>query len=368
MSPSEHQVDRYVRQTILSSIGSFGQAKLQKSKVLCVGAGGLGSPVISYLAAAGVGTLGIIDYDRVEITNLHRQIIHKETELGIEKVKSAASFIMNLNSQVQVIEHNQRLNEENALSIISNYDVIIDGSDNFSTRYLVNDACVILEIPLIFGSVLKFDGQVSTFDSSIGPCYRCVFPKPPSPANSMNCAIAGVLGSVCGTVGSLMATEAIKTLIGITPTLVGQLLTYDATTSSFDKITVQKNRNCVLCSKPKEQRRLLGNYQESCGEFSSLTPLELEQFLKTDSDIQLIDVRTEAEYEQGFIPGAINIPSGNFMEVASRFNLKIEDSVILYCKSGVRSRICMEALTQLKFQRIAHLEGGYDNWITVHSH
>lgn len=359
---SNSNFDRYSRQMKLSPIQGDGQQKLASSKILCIGAGGLGSPVISYLAAAGVGEIAIVDYDRVDISNLHRQVIHNEDSIGILKTASAKNYVGKLNKEVKVTIYSERLNETNALSLISKYDVVIDGSDNFATRYLVNDACVIADIPLIFGSVLQFDGQVSVFDSTSGPCYRCAFPQPPKPESVANCSTAGVLGSVCGTIGTLMATEAIKVLVGITPILIGTILLYDAILGEFNHVAIKKNADCQICSIPISMRKLQANYLDACGETGSITSFELSELLQLQSSVLLIDVRTANEYVNGSIEGSVNIPSENFLNEFLKLKLEPDSSVIIFCESGVRSKSCALNLHENGYKNVKQLEGGFSSW------
>lgn len=361
MTRDNVRINRYSRQQIMAEIGDAGQAKLLASKVLVIGAGGLGSPVISYLAAAGVGTIGIVDYDRVDISNLHRQLIHSESSIGTLKSESGADFVSKINSEVTVITHSTRLSELNAILILKEYDLVVDGSDNLSTRYLVSDACVILEIPLVFGSVLQFDGQVSVFDSPEGPCYRCAFPTPP-PADSVpNCALAGVLGSVCGTIGTIMATEAVKILIGIDTTLRGKILVYSAKASEFDQIPVSKNHRCKACSVKQDERTLENDYRQLCGEPSTLTIDALSEYLESRA-VMLLDVRSQQEFAKGNIPGSINLPVEIFATEFPKLVLEEEEILVLYCETGKRSSTCFALISQAIKSKSFTLEGGYSAW------
>ena len=366
MSSGENKLSRYSRHELLPEVGPIGQAKIRASKVLCIGAGGLGSPVISYLAAAGIGTLGIIDYDRVDRTNLQRQIIHNESSLGELKAYSAERFVKEINSDVEVHVHAIRLTEKNALEIIREYDLVLDGSDNFSTRYLVNDACVILGKPLVWGSVLRFDGQVSIFDSKNGPCYRCIFPKAPAPETVPNCSIAGVLGSVCGTVGTMMATEAIKYISGSGTQLIGKILLYSALDSTFEKLNVIKKSDCIACSPSKVMKDLLPNYAQSCSEVPGVSTLELESLIQNVQPPVILDVRTEEEFAKERISGAINIPSAQFAESFAQSGFTTQDRFIVYCQQGIRSIRCVSEMNKLGYWDVQSLEGGFTSWQLQH--
>lgn len=367
MKSQASRTERYVRQISLPEVGAKGQIRLSKSRVLCIGVGGLGSPVVGYLAAAGVGTIGIVDFDSVELSNLQRQIIHTEQRVGSPKTESARSFIEKLNSDVKVVPIPATLSEFNAESIFANFDLVIDGSDNFSTRYLVNDVCAILEIPLVFGSVLQFEGQVAVFNSSTGPCYRCVFPTPPMPEDSLDCAAAGIIGSVCGVIGTLMATEAIKILLGLPSNLTNQILYYSALGPEFSKVKINKKSNCLICSLSKAEKRLFDNYNYRCVNNEITTADELRILLASSKKFALIDVRTREEFSDGFIGGAINIPSENFLKDFEKLYIDSNSLVILYCQTGVRSQNCVAQLVEKIPNRVLSLKGGYINWLAMPS-
>lgn len=359
------QPSRYSRHEVLPEIGSAGQNKLRNARVLCIGAGGLGSPVISYLAAAGIGTLGIVDYDRVDRSNLQRQIIHSESTLGELKTDSAFQYISRLNPDVKINLYSVRLSEYNAIDISKDYDLIIDGSDNFSTRYLVSDVGNILDIPVIWGSVFKFYGQVSIFHPKIGPCYRCVFPQPPAPGSVPNCSTVGVMGAVCGTIGSIMATEAIKVIVGMPNTLISTILIYSAEDSNFERIKISKNVKCYSCSKPLEARTLLPSYQDFCGEVIGITVHDFETKRSINPNLVILDVRRPEEYESGNIPGSINIPSDDFLNQLLILDLDRDVELVIYCHSGARSRKCIREIEQLGLTNVSNLDGGILAWNSI---
>jgi len=262
------EVRRYSRHLIIPDVAMAGQQRMMNAKVLCVGAGGLGSPALMYLAAAGIGTLGIVEYDTVDESNLQRQIIHGQSDIGKSKAQSAKEKIAEINPYVNVITHETRLDNSNVMEIFSQYDIIVDGTDNFATRYLVNDACVILKKPYVWGSIYRFDGQASVFWAEYGPCYRCLYPEPPPPGMVPSCAEGGVLGVLCATIGSIQTTEAIKVLTGVGEPLIGSLMVYDALDMTFRKIKVRKDPNCPLCSQNPTQTALLPDYEAFCGVLS----------------------------------------------------------------------------------------------------
>lgn len=359
---SVEEVRRYSRHVLVPEISIKGQQRVKAAKVLCIGAGGLGSPVLMYLAAAGVGTLGIVDFDVVEESNLQRQIIHGQSDIGTSKVKSAMRKIAEINPYINVITHDFRLDETNIIEIFKDYDLIIDGTDNFATRYLINDACVLLRKPYIWGSVLRFDGQASVFWSEHGPCYRCLHP---TPAHDVpNCAEAGVLGVLCASIASIQATEAIKLIIGIGEPLIGALIIYDALAMSFRKIEIKKDPDCVLCGENPTQKGLLENYEEFCSP-AGATHISVEKLkMKMDrgDDFLLIDVREASEFEIVRIPGSVLIPLGNFIDGSALKNLPKDKEIIVHCHSGGRSATALSILKNADFRDVTHVKGGILAW------
>ena len=375
LSPGERQ--RYGRHLVLPQIGEAGQLQLRSAKVLCIGAGGLGSPALMYLAAAGVGRIGIVDFDSVDTSNLHRQIIHSESDVGALKTESARRSIKSINSEVEVDIYENGITRENALEILGNYDLVIDATDNFATRYLINDACVIAKKPCIWGSVYRFDGQVSVFATSDGPCYRCLHPVPPARELAPNCAVGGVFGSLCGTIGSLQATEAIKIITGAGQPLVGAVLTYDALTAEFETIRLKKNPDCPICGTSPTQSELLDDYEAFCSsslfdrstdEVPEISVKDLLAMKNSAADFQLIDVRELEEWNLGFIDGAIHIPQGEIFDQSAIAQISHERPIALYCRSGVRSAHCAQALIDLGFSQVVSVAGGIQAWDLQSSH
>ncbi len=362
---SVDEVRRYSRHLIIPDVGMTGQKRLKNAKVLCVGAGGLGSPALLYLAAAGVGTLGVIDFDVVDESNLQRQIIHGQSDIGRPKAESARDSIKEINPYVSVILYEEQLDSDNALEIFAQYDLIVDGTDNFATRYLVNDACVLLGKPYVWGSIYRFDGQASVFWAEHGPCYRCLYPEPPPPGMVPSCAEGGVLGVLCATVGSVQANEAIKLITGIGDPLVGRLLIYDALELSFKYIRVRKDPECPVCGKSPTVTELI-DYEAFCGVVSdeaqaaamgsTMTPAELKELLDRGDRMALVDVREPAEWQINRIPGAMLVPLG---ELPSRLTeLPQTERVVVYCKTGARSAEALALLKQSGFSTAKHLGGG----------
>ncbi len=355
------ELSRYQRQLNLNEIGENGQRKLKHARVLCIGAGGLGSPLLLYLAAAGVGTIGIIDHDIVELSNLQRQIIYSETDIKQKKVAAAKAHLQKLNSHITIIDHPTNLNESNALNIINQYDIIADGSDNFATKYLVNDACCHLNKPNVFASVLQFQGQCSIFSTSKGPCYRCLFPSPPS-INTPNCTQAGVLGVVPGIIGSIQATEVIKLILNIGEPLIGKLLTFNALDMSWQKITLPVDPHCKICAlqTPFEQ---LPRYQINCElPDNRMTVAELTTLLQQHEqhDLLLLDVRQPHEYANYNINGTL-IP---LTELPQQLNtLDRNKKIIVHCKSGPRSIAAVNLLLAHGFTDVSYLQGGLQAWV-----
>ncbi len=353
---------RYSRHVLVPEISVIGQQRVKAAKVVCVGAGGLGSPVLMYLAAAGIGTIGIVDFDVVEESNLQRQVIHGESDIGTSKVESAKRKIAEINPYIQVVTHDMHLDRTNVLEIIEGYDLIIDGTDNFATRYLINDACVLLKKPYVWGSVLRFDGQASVFWSEFGPCYRCLHPTPAQ--NVPNCAEAGVLGVLCATIASIQATEAIKLIIGIGEPLIGELMIFDALAMSFQKIDVRKDPFCAVCGENPTQKGLLDNYEEFCSPASAsqITVQELKAKMDRGDDFLLIDVREASEFEIVRIPGSVLMPLGQFLDGSALENLPRDRQIVLHCHLGMRSARSLSILKEAGFRDVTHVEGGVHAW------
>jgi adenylyltransferase/sulfurtransferase len=361
------EVRRYSRHLIIPDVGKTGQRRLKNARVLCVGAGGLGSPALLYLAAAGVGTLGIIDFDVVDESNLQRQIIHGQSDVGRPKAVSAMESVREVNPLVNVVLHQERLDSDNAMQIFEPYDLIVDGTDNFATRYLVNDACVLLGKPYVWGSIYRFDGQASVFWAEHGPCYRCLYPEPPPPGMVPSCAEGGVLGVLCGSIGSIQVTEAIKLITGIGEPLVGRLMIYDALDMTYRSVTVRKDPECAVCGKNPTITELI-DYEEFCGTVSedaqkaaagsTITATELKDMLDRHDDILLIDVREPNEYEIVSIPGAVLIPKGEILSGAALERLPQDKRIVLHCKSGARSAECLAVIKDAGFSDAVHVGGG----------
>ncbi len=368
---SHEQILRYSRHLLMPEVGLQGQIKLKNSSALVIGTGGLGSPVALYLAAAGIGRIGLVDYDIVDSSNLQRQVIHGTSTVNKLKVESARDRLQDLNPDIQIDIYNEPYTSENALRIAKDYDVIIDGTDNFPTRYLTNDVAVFLGKPNIYGSIFRFDGQVSVFYAKEGPCYRCLFPEPPPPGLVPSCAEGGVLGVLPGTVGTLQATEAIKVLLGIGTPLIGKLLLYNALDMSFDFVTLKKNPKCRVCGPNADIKELI-DYEEFCGvpghhadDTSAgagwdITAQELKARLERDPNLLLLDVREPHELEIAAIKGAKNIPLG---EVAQRMSeLDSAEEMIVFCKRGSRSARAIEILSSAGFKKMKNLKGGINAW------
>lgn len=367
---SREEILRYSRHLLIPEVGLEGQRKLKNSSALIVGVGGLGSPVALYLAAAGVGRLGIVDHDAVDSSNLQRQVIFGTSSIGRLKVESARSRLLDLNSDIQVDAFNEPFTSGNALRIARDFDLILDGTDNFPTRYLTNDTAVFLGKPNVYASIYRFDGQVSVFYAKEGPCYRCLFPEPPPPGLVPSCAEGGVLGVLPGTIGMLQATEALKLLLGIGEPLIGKLLLYNALDMSFDFVKLKKNPNCRVCG-PNADVKELVDYEEFCGAPShdheeafsdarvDITASELAERMKMNH-IKLLDVREPHELEISKLPNAINIPLG---QLAGRLvELDSADDMAVFCKSGTRSMRALELLSGAGFKKVRNLKGGINAW------
>ena len=366
------EVRRYSRHLIIPDVAMAGQQRLMNARVLCVGAGGLGSPALMYLAAAGVGTLGIVEFDMVDESNLQRQIIHGQSDIGKSKALSAKEKISEINPNVNVIVHEVRLDTDNVMDIFAQYDLIVDGTDNFATRYLVNDACVLLKKPYVWGSIYRFDGQASVFWAEYGPCYRCLYPEPPPPGMVPSCAEGGVLGVLCASIGSIQTTEAIKLITGIGEPLIGQLMIYDALEMSYRKIKVRKDPKCPLCSEKPSQTSLLPDYEAFCGVLSdaaevavkdsTISVSELKNKIDGKENFLLIDVREPSEFEIVRIPGSVLIPKQGFLDGSALASLPQDKPIILHCKSGVRSAECLAILKSAGFADAKHVSGGVVAW------
>ena len=369
---SVDEVRRYSRHLIIPDVAMAGQQRLMNAKVLCVGAGGLGSPALMYLAAAGVGTIGIVEFDTVDESNLQRQIIHGQSDIGKSKAQSAKEKILEINPYVEVITHELRLDVTNVKEIFSKYDIIVDGTDNFATRYLVNDACVLLKKPYVWGSIYRFDGQASVFWAEYGPCYRCLYPEPPPPGMVPSCAEGGVLGVLCATIGSIQTTEAIKVITGVGEPMVGSLMVYDALEMTFRKVKIRKDPKCPLCSDNPSQTELLPDYEAFCGVLSDAAEMavsgstisvsELKEKIDRKDNFQLIDVREPSEFEIVRIPGSVLIPKQGFLDGSALAGLPQDKPIILHCKSGVRSAECLAILKNAGFADATHVQGGVIAW------
>ncbi|HEX9130166.1 MAG TPA: molybdopterin-synthase adenylyltransferase MoeB [Gemmatimonadaceae bacterium] len=366
---TREELVRYNRQILLPQLGEEGQRALKESRVLLVGAGGLGSPVALYLAAAGVGTVGLVDFDAVDLSNLHRQILHGSAGVGSSKIDSARDRLRDINPNVEIEAYETRFESGNALQIARGYDLIVDGTDNFATRYLVNDTSVLLGIPNVYGSVYRFEGQASVFGAPNGPCYRCLFREPPPPHLIPNCAEAGVLGVVPGLVGTIQATEAIKQLLGLGDTLVGKLLTIDVMTMAFRTIEIRRDPECPACG-TREITELV-DYDEFCGgartgepaesSVREIQPSQLAERLQDGEKLEIIDVREPYEWQIGHIPGARLVPLDRIAAEIPRLDKRKE--TILYCKVGVRSMRAARQLADAGVSEVRNLAGGILRWI-----
>jgi molybdopterin/thiamine biosynthesis adenylyltransferase/rhodanese-related sulfurtransferase len=363
-SLTPEEMRRYGRHLVLSEIGLEGQRRLKDARVLLVGAGGLGSPAALYLAAAGVGRIGIVDFDAVDATNLQRQVLHGTKDVGRPKVDSARDRLHDLNPHVEVVTHATRLDEENALDLVRGYDVVVDGTDSFAARYLVNDACVLLGRPSVHGAIHRFEGQVSVFCTPAGPCYRCLFPEPPPAGSVPTCAQAGVLGALPGMVGTIQATEVVKLVCGIGEPLVGRLLLVDATTMSFRTMAFARDPRCPACGTRTLTRPTAP--AETCelpaAAIQEMTPVELSARRARGDDLVLLDVREPFEWELARIDGARLAPLGRLPDLVPGLGLERGREVVVYCHHGVRSLNGARQLAEAGYTRVWSLAGGIDRW------
>jgi len=366
------EVKRYSRHLIMPEVGMEGQQRLKAAKVLCIGAGGLGSPVAMYLAAAGVGTLGLVDFDVVDFSNLQRQILHGTPDVGRSKLASAKDRLEAINPEISIVTHDLALSSENALDLFAPYDIIIDGTDNFPTRYLVNDACVLLNKPNVYGSIFRFEGQASVFALKEGPCYRCLYPEPPPPGLVPSCAEGGVLGVLPGVVGCIQATEAIKLIIRAGDPLIGRFLIFDALRMKFRELKLRKDPDCPVCGTHPTVTKLI-DYDQFCGvvpaapepvtvnSTTEITPVELKQRLDRGDRVKIVDVREPNEYQINRIAGSVLIPLG---DVPKRYTeLDPNEEIVVQCKVGARSARAADFLRSKGFKRVLNLKGGILEWI-----
>ena len=365
------ELARYSRHLILPEVGEEGQRKLKAAKVLCVGTGGLGSPLAFYLAAAGVGTLGLVDFDVVDASNLQRQIIHSTADIGRKKLDSAAEKLKALNPAMNIVKHETMLSSANALEIVKDYDIVADGTDNFPTRYLVNDACVLLHKPNVYGSIFRFEGQASVFATEQGPCYRCLYPEPPPPGLVPSCAEGGVLGILPGLVGVIQATEVIKLILGAGEPLIGRLLLVDSLAMRFRELKLRKNPECPVCGPNPTVTRLI-DYDQFCGiapaakedtkvknGVAQITPVELKRRIDAGEDVFILDVREPFEYQIANIGGKL-IPQNDVSQRLAEIDRERE--IVVQCKSGGRSQRIAEFLLQAGYPKVANLAGVILAW------
>lgn len=375
------EINRFSRHLILPDVGMTGQQKLKDAAVLCIGAGGLGSPTLMYLAAAGVGRIGIVDYDTVDITNLQRQIIHGTKDIGRSKIDSAADRLTDINPHLVIDKYEMPFTSANALEIMAPYDVVVDGTDNFPTRYLVNDACVISGKPNVYGSIFRFEGQLSVFGAPSGPCYRCLFPEPPAPGLVPSCAEGGVLGLLPGTIGAMQATEAIKLILGIGRPMIGRLMIYDALEMDFMELKIEKKADCPVCGSQPTITELI-DYEQFCGmpahdhsEYTTgdskmnekspvpgITVQELKARLDAGEKIKILDVREPHEWDISNLEkyGSFLIPKDQVVERANELDPEAE--MVVQCRSGGRSADVIRWLQPLGFNKLINLEGGINLW------
>jgi len=362
---SKDEVARYSRHLIIPDVGMTGQRRLKNAKVLVVGAGGLGSPALLYLAAAGVGTLGIVDFDVVDESNLQRQIIHGQSDIGRPKSESARDSIREVNPLVRVNLHQVRLDSSNVLDIFGQYDLVVDGTDNFATRYLVNDACVLLGMPYVWGSIFRFEGQVSVFWAEHGPQYRDLYPEPPPPGMVPSCAEGGVLGVLCASIGSIMVTEAIKLITGIGEPLLGRLMVYDALEMTYRTIRVRKDPTAEPVNELIDYEAFCGVVSDEAAQAaagSTITPTELKAKLDRGDRLMLVDVREPHEYEIVKIPGSVLIPKDRILSGEALAELPQDRPIVLHCKTGIRSAEALAALHKAGFANAVHVGSGVNGW------
>jgi len=373
------EVRRYSRHLIIPDVGMSGQKRLKNAKVLVIGAGGLGSPALLYLAAAGVGTLGIAEFDEVDESNLQRQIIHQQSDIGKSKALSAKESVLETNPYVTVVLHEERLDNDNVMQVFEGYDLIVDGTDNFATRYMVNDAAYFLGIPYVWGSIYRFDGQASVFAPTLAadaPCYRCLYPEPPPPGMVPSCAEGGVLGVLCASIGSIQVNEAIKLLTGIGDPAIGKLVIYDALELEWRKLRVRKDPNCALCGENPTVTGLI-DYDNFCGAISeealdaaagsTISVTTLEHMLKERDegtrDFVLVDVREPNETEINHIPGAVLIPKGEFLNGHALEQLPSDKQIVMHCKTGIRSAETLAIVKGAGYSDAVHVGGGVAAWV-----
>ena len=377
---SVDEVRRYSRHLIIPEVGMAGQKRLKNARVLVIGAGGLGSPALMYLAAAGVGTLGVVDFDVVDESNLQRQVIHGQSDIGIPKALSAKASVAEINPYVTVVVHEERLDNDNVMRIFTDYDLIVDGTDNFATRYLVNDAAVLLGKPYVWGSIYRFDGQASVFwaaaPGGTAPCYRCLYPEPPPPGMVPSCAEGGVLGVLCASVGSIQVTEAIKLLTGVGDPLIGRLMVYDALEMSYRTVNVRKDPQCAICGETPTVTELI-DYDAFCGAISeeaaeaavdaTISVRTLADWLaardRGEREFVLVDVREPNEYEINRIPGAVLVPKGEFLTGDALEMLPSDRQIILHCKTGQRSAEALAVVKGAGYADAVHVGGGVAAWV-----
>ncbi len=366
---SKDEILRYSRHLIMPEVGMEGQLKLKSAKVALIGTGGLGAPLGMYLAAAGIGRIGLVDFDVVDFTNLQRQVIHGTKDVGKKKLDSAAETMLDINPYVEIDRHETALTSENALEILKDYDIVVDGTDNFPTRYLVNDACVLLKKPNVYGSIFRFEGQATIFAYPGGPCYRCLYPEPPPPGLVPSCAEGGVLGILPGTVGLIQATETVKLILGIGEPLIGRLVLYDALAMRFRELKLRRNPECPVCGDHPTITKLI-DYQEFCGipnqthqeapVEGDIEPTEVKAKLDRGDRFVLIDVREPHEYQICNIPQAKLIPLGDLPKRVNELNSA--DEIVAHCKSGMRSAKAVDFLKQAGFKKVRNMKGGILAW------
>jgi len=377
--PLDHrQVARYARHLLVPEVGEVGQRRLANARVLVLGAGGLGSPALLYLAAAGVGTIGVVDPDVVELSNLQRQVVHGASDVGRLKVESAAATLAEINPLVHVVQHPVRLDASNALELLGGYDLVVDGTDNFATRYLVNDACVLLGIPSVWGSVFRFDGQTSVFWRGHGPCYRCLFPEAPPAGSVPSCAEGGVLGLLCAAIGTAQGTEAVKLIMGIGTPLTGRLLVHDALRATWRELTVQRDPQSAVCGDAPTitLESGLADYEAFCGlppaaappeEVPVVTARELAGLLaareRGENEVVLVDVREPGERAIVSIPGSVPVPRARFDSGEAFGDIPFDRPVVMHCRSGARSASALRLLRAAGHPDVRHLEGGVLAWV-----